>query len=173
MDLPIAFLAAVVDRLLPGLPATERAAALPAASEIAIDRRLRQHLRTHPDRIRLARALEAIAQRSGSAADFVTAGEAAAQAILQQVESSEPDAFAALLFVVSADYYEAEAVLRAFGWRVTPPQPQGYSLPPFSEDLLAPVKQRPALWRSAEGDEDREQDQGRDQGQDQGRDRIG
>lgn len=151
MDAPVAFLAAVVDSLLPGLPTTEQAAALPAASEVGIDRRLGQHLRTHPDRAQLAQALEAIARQAGSAADFVTAGEVARQALLEQVESSDPGTFAALLFVVSADYYESEAVLRAFGWRATPPQPQGYSLPPFSEDLLDSVKRRPALWRSAEG----------------------
>ena len=150
MDAPDALLTAVVDGLLPGLPATEQAAALPAASEVAIDLRLREHLHTHPDRALLARALKVIARRAGSAAEFVTAGEATAKTILGQVESSEPGAFAALLFVVSADYYEAGAVLRAFGWRATPPQPQGYSLPPFSEDLLAPVQRRPALWRSAE-----------------------
>jgi hypothetical protein len=145
------FLRAVVDALLPGLPATvEGAAALPAASQLGIDRLLADHLTTHPNSAQFAQALQAIIHQASSMADFAAADEATATEILQKVERAENTAFLALVFIVSADYYETEDVLRAFGWRDSPPQPLGYRLPPFDEELLMPVKRKQKLWRSAD-----------------------
>ena len=44
-------------------------------------------------------------------------------------------------------YYEHPDVISAFGWPSRPPQPLGHTLPPFDEDLLAPVKARGEIWR--------------------------
>ncbi|MEZ4867794.1 MAG: hypothetical protein R3C14_41090 [Caldilineaceae bacterium] len=44
-------------------------------------------------------------------------------------------------------YYEQDAVLRAMGWYVDPPQPRGYPLPLWDESILAPVCKRAKLWR--------------------------
>ena len=40
-----------------------------------------------------------------------------------------------------------DAVLRAMGWYVDPPQPRGYPLTLWDESLLAAVRQRGKLWR--------------------------
>jgi len=141
------FLQAVVDALLPGLPQTEQAAAIPAASQVEVDHQLAHHLKTHPERALIGQALEAIARQAGGMAQFTAADTLLATEILQEVERSDHETFLALLFVVSADYYENTAVLQAFGWPDTPPQPAGYALPPFDETLLNPVKGRQALWR--------------------------
>lgn len=45
-------------------------------------------------------------------------------------------------------YYSHPAVIQAFGWPLAPPQPEGYTLEPFDESLLAPVKRRKPFWRS-------------------------
>ena len=144
------FLRAVVDALLPGLPPTDRAPILPAASQVGVDKRLAHHLNAHPNRRQFQIVLEAVVQQSTGIEGFVTADEAATSKILQAVEQMQGAAFKILLFTVSADYYETKPVLDAFAWRATPPQPLGYSLLPFNENLLAPVKQRQKLWRSTD-----------------------
>ena len=142
------FLRSVVDTLLPGLPATDRFSALPAASQLGIHDRLNDHLRSHSEAAQLTRVLEAIVEQAGGPGRFTEDGETAAVETLGAVETANTTDFLALLFVVSADYYESGEVLEAFGWRATPPQPLGYELAPFDEDLLATVKARPrTLWR--------------------------
>lgn len=143
------FLGKVLDTLLPGLPATERAEALPAASQIGVDLSLAGHLAHHPARARLAEVLGWIAEEAGGEEAFIAADEKMAISYIQRVEEKDNAAFQALLFTVTADYYEAEDVLLAFGWPGHPPQPKGYSLPAFDEGLLEPVKQKRLLWRSA------------------------
>ncbi|MEM7113903.1 MAG: gluconate 2-dehydrogenase subunit 3 family protein [Chloroflexota bacterium] len=149
----IEFLHAVVDTLLPGLPATETKPALPAASEVGVAAKLAAHLETHRDKRLFVAVLEAIVGEAGGEARFVAMDEGARTAVLQTIEQSQSDAFAALLFVVSADYHESEAVMRAFGWRPTPPQPLGYPLPPFDEgkleELVASLEGKRPLWRAA------------------------
>lgn len=142
------FLQAVVDGLLPGLPATPVTAALPAASQLGVDQQLAQHLTHHRDALLFGRALETIIKQAGSMVNFVQVDESTANVILQTVEQTEAEAFQALLFIVSADYYENEAVLQAFNWRASPPQPLGYPLSPFDGKLLVAVKDRQKLWRS-------------------------
>ncbi|MEM7127261.1 MAG: gluconate 2-dehydrogenase subunit 3 family protein [Chloroflexota bacterium] len=146
------FLRAVVDTLLPGLPGSDQTIALPAASEIGVDRQLAHHLATHNNREQLSQVLEAIAEKSDEMSVFVEADEEASTNILRNVETADQQAFQALLFVVSADYYENEEILRTLGWFARPPQPDGYPLSPFDETLLAPVKGRQKHWRSQEGD---------------------
>lgn len=141
------FLHAVVDTLLPGLSATETDATLPAASEIGVAKKLLAHLDTHRDKAVLANVLATIAAEAGGEDGFVAGEEGVRTAVLQTVEQQQPDAFATLLFIVAADYYESETVLRAFNWRPTPPQPLGYPLPPFDEGLLEQVRKKRPFWR--------------------------
>lgn len=142
------FLQAVVDTLLPGLPATEQAPALPAASQVGIDKVLAKRLRSHPKHAEIVEALQAIIREAGTMSAFIAMSSDMATRIIQGLESSHPEAFKALLFIVSADYYESKAVIEAFNWPTTPPQPTGYPLLPFQDHLLDPVRQRPPLWRS-------------------------
>ena len=141
------FLTAVVDTLLPGLPATASHAALPAASQIGVDRQLADHLHQHPQRDRMAGRLAMLAQLAGNEQSFVSANVATRNHFIQNLEALDTPAFYAFLMVVTADYYETESVIRAMGWPVEPPQPRGYPLPAFDEALLEPVKTRAPLWR--------------------------
>lgn len=141
------FLAAVVDTLLPGLPATATQPPLLAGSAIGVDQQLATHLSDHPYRARLAGQLQALIAVAGSEQDFITAHLAARTALIQKVETTDASAFYAFLLVVTADYYQNPLVVAAMGWPVEPPQPQGYPLPPFDETLLTPVKARTPLWR--------------------------
>lgn len=141
------FLAAVVDTLLPGLPSTPTQSALPAASQLGVDLLLANHLRTHPQRERWLRLLQTIIQQAGGMDRFVTADEGARIAVLQAVEQADTPTFQVFMLIVAADYYQTDEVQRAFGWFADPPQPRGYPLPLWDEGLLAPVQQRPALWR--------------------------
>lgn len=141
------FLQKVVDILLPGLPETERLQAIPSASQVGIGQKLAQHVQTAHNRALIADALVAIVQQGGDVAQFVATDEADCILIVEAVERDNSMAFKALLFTVAADYYEETAVLKAFGWRPTPPQPEGYPLPPFNEGLLDGVKSKRKLWR--------------------------
>ena len=130
-----AFLAAVIDTLLPGddaLPSGTRAGLDPAA-----------YAGAH------RAVFDAIAAQAGGPEAFVHADESARTAILRTIERT-PDAFRALLTIVLSDYYEAPAVLAALGWRSEPPQPAGYSIPPIDSSETAGlerVRQRNKLWR--------------------------
>lgn len=68
--------------------------------------------------------------------------------VVQVLEQHHPTAFYAFLLVITAVYYQTDEVIRAMGWYVDPPQPRGYPLPTFDEQLLTPVKTRAALWRT-------------------------
>jgi hypothetical protein len=129
-----AFLAAVVDTLLPGedvLP-SGTAAGLP--------------LTAYADSHRAV--LDAIAAHTRES--FIQAGEAARANVLQAVERSMPDAFRALLTAVLSDYYESEPVLTALGWPTHPPQPMGHAVAVIDDATAARidrVARRGRLWR--------------------------
>lgn len=141
------FLRRLVDTLLPGLPATGDKAALPAAATLDLHLQLATHLETHPAREKLASALRTIAAAAGNAENFAALDEAQAVAILATVEKEHNALFLALLDLVAADYYEHPKVLTAFGWRPTPPQPEGYPLDSLDEALLDEVGRRGPIWR--------------------------
>jgi hypothetical protein len=131
-----AFLAAVIDALLPGddaLPSGTQAGLVPAA-----------HAGAH------RAVFDAIAAETGGDEPFVRADESARTAAVRAVERALPDAFRALLVAVLSDYYEAPPVLTALGWRTDPPQPAGHALPSFDDptsERLERVRQRTKLWR--------------------------
>lgn len=138
-----AFIAAVVDTLLPGDsggPAGERP--VPKASAAGID--LGALANAHYT------VLQAVAKEAGSADVFSSSSEPARIAVVQAIERAIPAAFRALLSALLADYYESPSVLSAMGWRTDPPQPRGNSLPaqdPATAERLKRVQARGKLWR--------------------------
>lgn len=98
----------------------------------------------------LGTVLDAVARTAGGEAAFVRAGSARRAATVRAVEPELPDAFAALVLGMVEDYYDADAVLLALGWRVEPPQPNGHPLPAFDGSLLSAVRERAPMWRDPE-----------------------
>jgi len=138
------FMSAVLDTLLPG---DRGAPPLPSASAAGVAAKL-EYLVSGRDRALRDLVLQAIASAARSEEAFSRMDAAGRIACVRLVEAEMPGPFRALVAVVLQEYYEAEIVLLAMGWRAEPPQPQGHLLPPFDEALLAPVKRRGRIWRS-------------------------
>ena len=72
-------------------------------------------------------------------------------ACLSSIESTQPDAFEAVLRACYAAYYTDPRIRQILekktGYEARPPQPDGYHLPPFDESLLEPVRARGPIWR--------------------------
>lgn len=128
-----AFLAGVLDTLLPGGDGQ------PAASELGIV------VPGHEE------VLAAIAAAAGGPEAFLAATPAARAAVLRAVEAGpQAAAFRALSVAVAQEYYLADAVTVAMGWRLEPPQPAGHALPPTDAatwERLEKVRARAPLWR--------------------------
>jgi gluconate 2-dehydrogenase subunit 3-like protein len=137
------FLSAVVDTLLPG---DDDPQPLPTGTAAGVARKLEQ-LVAEPDRALRDVVLQAIAGAARGEDAFVRADAAGRIAAVRQVEAELPGPFQALVAVALRDYYEADLVLLAMGWRAEPPQPQGHALPPFDEALLGAVRRRARMWR--------------------------
>jgi len=133
------FLSAVVDTLLPG---DHSATPLPTGTAAGVTAKLERLGGTAHDTV-----LIAIARVGHGEEAFVRADAAGRIASVRLVEAEMPEAFRALIAFVIRDYYEAEPVLLAMGWRAEPPQPAGHSLPPFDQTLLELVKRRARMWR--------------------------
>lgn len=132
----MSLIGAVVDTLLPG---DDGAPALPSGTAAGVPIRI--------DAAAHREVLDAIARTAGGESAFVQADAAVRAAVLKEVEHAMPDAFATLLLRAIEEYYDADAVIAAFGWTVEPPHPMGHRLPAFDDGLLAKVKRRGALWR--------------------------
>jgi hypothetical protein len=137
------FMSAVVDTLLPG---DRDVPPLPTGTAAGVAAKL-EHLVADRERALRDVVLGAIASASRGEDAFVRTDAAGRIASVRQVEAEMPGPFRALVALVLQDYYEAEIVLLAMGWRAEPPQPQGHVLPPFDEALLAPVRRRGRMWR--------------------------
>lgn len=155
------FLSAIVDTLIPGnepaVHATgavatptkrtgEAGTSLPPASAVGVAVRLADHLAADPDDPHVA-VLRAIASAAGGEEAFVRANQYARIAAVRRVEDQMRRPFAAFVSRVLQDYYEAEPVIVAVGWRAEPPQPEGHELPAFDDTLLEPVRGRRRMWR--------------------------
>jgi hypothetical protein len=130
-----AFLAALLDTLLPGEPP------LPRGSAVGLD--LRAVMEAYQP------VFDAIAARVGGADSFASASEAERIAALKEIERTMPDTFRALLAAILTEYYDGDAALTAMGWRTAPPQPTGHAVEPIGEttwQMLEKVKQRGKLW---------------------------
>jgi hypothetical protein len=137
------FLSGVVDALLPG---DQGVPPLPTGTAAGVATKL-EHLVASRDRELRDVVLEAIATAARGEAAFVRADAAGRVSCVQRVEREMPGPFQALVALVLHDYYEAEIVLLAMGWRAEPPQPQGHVVQPFDEALLGPVRRRARMWR--------------------------
>ncbi len=116
-----AFLAAVVDTLLPGEASSpDGRIALPSGTAAGVD--------LGPYREAARPVLQAIADAAGDPQAFVDLGGAGRRGILQAVQREAAEEFARLLALLLPDYYESAQVLRAFGWRTEPPQPLGHDV---------------------------------------------
>ena len=138
-----AFIAAVVDTLLPG-DSGGRAGEprLPPGSTAGIDLSALFDAR--------GAVFEAIAKQAGGADAFIAGGEPRRIVAVQATERAMPEAFRALLSTLLADYYESTPVLSAMDWRAEPPQPRGHQLK-LSDGATAQhlehVRSRQKLWR--------------------------
>jgi hypothetical protein len=137
------FVSAVVDTLLPG---DQGDPTLPTGTAAGVAAKLEQ-LVAGSDRAQRDVVLEAIASAARGEDAFVRADVEERRAAVRQVEDGMSAPFRALLAIVLREYYEADVVLLAMGWRAEPPQPQGHALPPFDEALLGPMRQRGRMWR--------------------------
>jgi hypothetical protein len=137
------FVSAVVDTLLPG---DRGVPPLPTGTAAGVAMQL-DHLGGERDRALRDLVLRAIANAARGEEVFVRADAAGRIASVRRVELEMPGPFRALVALVLRDYYEAEIVLLAMGWRAEPPQPKGHVLQPFDEALLEPVKRRGRMWR--------------------------
>jgi hypothetical protein len=130
-----AFLAALLDTLLPGEPP------LPPGSAAGLD--LRDLAEAHRP------LLDAIAARAGGLNSFANASEIDRIAALKEVERALPDPFRAMLTAILTEYYDSDAVLTAMGWRTDPPQPAGHKIASIDEtalQMLERIKRRGKLW---------------------------
>jgi hypothetical protein len=136
------FLDAVIDAICPGL---DGGRPVPSATAAGLSR----EIYALPHTVVLA----AIAGAAGGEAAFQALPPQARAEVLARVEAADATAFRALVQAVIADFYEAPAVLAAFGWRSDPPQPRGRTLEPMDDGLdtlIARVTARGPVWRKAE-----------------------
>lgn len=138
------FLSAVVDTLLPG---DDGAPPLPSATAAGVAAKLAEHLVAGRQDAAHRVALQAIASAAGGESAFVRADSAGRIAAARRIEERMRGPFQVLVSLVLQDYYEADLVLVAMGWRAEPPQPLGHELPPFDDALLEPVRRRGRMWR--------------------------
>ena len=138
-----AFLSAIVDTLLPG---DHRTPPLPSGTAAGVATEL-EDLVAGADGAPHSVVLDAVATAAGGQDAFVRADSLGRIASVRRVEAEMPGPFRALVAVVLQDYYEADVVLLAMGWRAEPPQPQGHVVQPFDETLLGPVRRRSRMWR--------------------------
>ncbi|HEX5418203.1 MAG TPA: gluconate 2-dehydrogenase subunit 3 family protein [Chloroflexota bacterium] len=85
--------------------------------------------------------------------DFVDLDAAAQDDVLRAVEADQSAFFGFLVGRTYRAYYTNPAVLAALGIASRPPQPLGYTLPPFDPSLLARVRERGPIYRRI-GDEE-------------------
>lgn len=133
---------AVLDTIIPARGELPAAGTLGLASAVMTDARTSGHLED------IVMVLEALP------ADFVAREPSARELVLRDIERSVPQAFAMVVNMVYTAYYTQPKVLAGIsertGYNPGPPQPRGYTLAPFDDALLAPVRDRAPLWRTDE-----------------------
>jgi hypothetical protein len=138
-----AFLAAIVDTILPGeTNAAGAGSPLPSGSQAGVA----PHAEDQPHKA----VLRLIAETSGGEDRFAAASSAERAALLADVERRSFDAFRAFVTSLLQDYYETPAVLTAMGWRAGGAQPLGHEVPEADDATLAlieRVRARGPIWR--------------------------
>lgn len=86
--------------------------------------------------------------------DFVDLSSLQRESLLLQIETAYPNEFSVVVNMVFTAYYCDQRVLdgiaRHTGYNPQPPQPTGYQLPAFDEQLLQPVRESPPRWRTVD-----------------------
>ena len=139
-------LTAAVDRIIP--PGD----GVPGAGEVGAAQHVEGICGVSPQsRALLTSGLKAIEAASGNAHSqgFSSLSDDDRTALLKQMESQEPEFFAVLVRETYSGYYSSQAVLRAKGLPLNPPQPEGYEVEPFDASLLEGVRKRGKAYRDA------------------------
>ena len=133
-------LALVLDRLVPA------DGGFPAAGALGVALHVEGVVAAAPDTRRLFLYGLALIDRAGPG-EFSALTGAERDAVLRDVESSQPDFFRALLRHCYGGYYSHPEVIRRLGIEAEPPQPRGYHLDPFDVARLETVKRREPRYR--------------------------
>lgn len=137
----------VLDQVIP--PSSD--GRLPGAGELGLAPEVAATTAQNPFLLAVVRrALARLDQlaTTGGSASFAALPRAGRSRVFQQVVAIEPDFAPALLFPTYVAYYQHPRVLEGLGQEPRPPFPKGYSLAPFDESLLAPVRSRGLRLRS-------------------------
>jgi hypothetical protein len=124
---------------------------LPGAGGLELASPLAASLERAPDALELVlRGIAALDERARSrgSVGFAAIPEAKRPQLVEEVEADAPGLMATLAFCVYPLYYRAPQVLEGLGLEGRPPFPKGYELEPFDEDLVAPVRRLPRLFRA-------------------------
>lgn len=139
-------LAALLDVLLPPRPEHD----LPGGGGLGLGGPLVAGLRDAPElAAAVAPGLAALAEllRERRAATLLELALADRSALLDALADRAPALLPTLSFLAFVAYYEDPRVLVALGRESRPPFPEGFELPPFDEELLAPVRRRAPFYR--------------------------
>jgi hypothetical protein len=139
-------LVAVLDRIVPPN------GTLPGAGGLGVDSAIDRTLALTPRLRRLflnGLAEIAVAAEREAGSDFLALDAATQERVLQTVEEAEPAFFAALVEHTYRGYYVRPEVHAAIGYATRPPQPLGYELAPWREELLQHQVGRAPFWRHA------------------------
>jgi hypothetical protein len=139
-------LAAVLDSIVPPHDS------LPGAGGLGVDASIDRTLAQTPKLRRLildGLAQIVVAAERTAGADFLALDAGAREGVLRGVEAAEPAFFAALVEHTYRGYYTHPKVHAAIGYPDRPPQPLGYQLAPFREELLQVQVDRAPFWRQA------------------------
>jgi hypothetical protein len=131
-------LAAVLDTLIPA------DAGFPPAGTIAIEHVLSAAVASGETEALLGRALRAIAE---AAPDFSALGADEREALLREIECTDPDAFDALVRHTYAGYYSRPQILSRLGLTPGPLHPRGHRIENAGLPDLARVTSRGPLYR--------------------------
>ena len=136
-------LAALLDEIIPPSPDGQ----MPGAGELGLASRIVRELGVQEGALeQLCKGLDSLRREAGEQA-FAQLPRARRKEIVATVDARDPALVAGLLFPTWVAYYEHPRALAGLGLKSTPPHPGGYTLEPFDESLLAPVRARPPFYR--------------------------
>ncbi len=143
-----ALLRAVLNRIIPA------EGELPGAGDLGVDEVVERAAVAAPTLCRTLldglTAIEVASWQTGGR-DFVELPETAQDEALRQVERAQPIFFNHLIVQTYRGYYVQPKVIQLVGMETRPPQPEGFTLPPFDPRLLRKVEARGPIYRPTEG----------------------
>jgi Gluconate 2-dehydrogenase subunit 3 len=138
-----ALLRFVLNRLVPA------AGPFPAAGDLGVVEYFDRAAGSSPSERRVLleglRQIEMLGERRPRGGFAALAGQEQ-DAVLRDVERRHPELFEAILQHTYNAYYSHPTVIRLLGID-GPPQPRGYPLPPFDNDLTENVRRRGPIYR--------------------------